>query len=118
MIYELNQKTIEVYLSMEMVDNEEVKVMARQVSQSHRRFDFNFIPVNYIKHLLQEKTIDIWNQRWESTTKGLQTKLFFPSITDRKKAKHFTLDFHTTQVMTNHGVFKSYLNRFNIVDNN
>jgi hypothetical protein len=67
---------------------------------------------------LREKTIDIWNQRWESTTKSLQTKLFFPRITDRKKAKHFTPDFQTTQVMTNHGIFKSYLNQFNIIDNN
>jgi hypothetical protein len=46
----------------------------------------------------------------------MHTKNFFPSIYDRIKAKNFKSNFISTQFISSHGHFKSYLVRFHISD--
>ena len=53
--------------------------------------------------------------QWDSTTKALTTKEFFPNIKDRLNIK-ITLTPNFKAFVTSHGKTKSYLNRFKIID--
>jgi len=57
-----------------------------------------------------------WNKQWIETNKASHTKLFFPTIYNRISAKHFKPNFISTQFISSHGNFKSYLIRFKLSD--
>jgi len=57
-----------------------------------------------------------WQNEWDRTTKGATTKSFFPSIVDRLKLRiNPTPNF--TAIVTGHGNIKTYLHKFNIIEN-
>ena len=68
-----------------------------------------------VKRKIYEYMCEIWENRWLSTQKGTQNKLYFPHINDRLKIKNmFNHDFYLCQALTNHGNNNYYLNRFHL----
>jgi hypothetical protein len=59
---------------------------------------------------LQLRAEDIWQSRWDNTTKGRVTHAFFPAVTTELAALP-KLDFVRTQVLTGHGEFGCHLHR-------
>jgi len=53
---------------------------------------------------------------WDRTTKGATTKSFFPSIVDRMKLTINPIP-NFTAIVTGHGNIKTYLHKFNIIEN-
>ena len=82
---------------------------------SYNAIDYNLMSKSTVKRKLREYMREIWDYRWQSSTKGPQTKLFFPNINYRLKVKSsFVHDFYICQALTNHGNNNSYLKRFNL----
>ena len=76
---------------------------------------YNKFPKSEIEHQEREKSMEKWQQQWDHTTKGLETKEFFPNIKDRLKTK-INLTPNFTAVTTAHGQTRSYLHRFRIIE--
>lgn len=80
--------------------------------------DYDLCPVSFIKRGIRLETLDIWNQRYVEGETGAVTKIFFP---DARMAfstiRKFTPSNLTTQIMTGHGGFSEYLNRFKCKEN-
>jgi len=92
--------------------------LAKQGASSHQAFDYDLIPVSYVKKAIYDQTIQIWNNRWTNAQTGEFTRNYFPTVFHRIKAKKFfTSSFELTQLLTNHGKFNQYLTRFHLKDN-
>jgi ribonuclease HI len=100
------------------VGKEMADSLAKQGAVSHRSIDFELIPMSFIKKYIHNNNIDIWNRRWTSSSTGETTRRYFPTIQSRLIVKHtFKPDFYVTQLLTNHGKFNFYLNRFKLKNN-
>ncbi len=98
--------------------NDVADQLAKQGSSSHQAFDYDLIPVSYVKKAIYNKTMQIWNDRWINAQTGEITRFYFPTVYDRQKAKkYFTTSFELTQFLTNHGKFNQYLTRFHLKNN-
>jgi len=67
------------------------------------------------KRRRREETLDEWQGRWETSTKGRETFAFIPDVRQRKKV-HWETDHYTTQFVSGHGNFKAKLRGFNLVE--
>lgn len=80
--------------------------------------DYDLWPVSYFKRSIRNVSLDVWNQRYNDGATASTTKMFLP---DAKLAygvvRKFTATSVTTQVMTGHGGFSEYLNRFKCKEN-
>ncbi len=56
-------------------------------------------------------TLQKWENEWQSSLKGLITKMFFPNIEMRNKIE-LMHNFKTTQYFTGHRNFNAYLMKF------
>lgn len=65
----------------------------------------------HCKLYLKLKAIGIWQERWESTTKGRITFNFFPDVANRMDGPPLKLTHHKTQILTGHGNFGVHLHR-------
>ena len=74
---------------------------------------FDRIPKNEVVQQLRVQSVAKWQNHWDSTTKGLATKQFFPIIKDRL-ANKIKLTPNFTAIVTAHGKTKAYLRRFNL----
>jgi hypothetical protein len=98
--------------------NELVDVLAKQAAISHKSFDYDLIPISYLKKVINDNALQIWNERWISSEVGGTTRKYFPTVYDRIKCKkYFVSNFYLTQFMTNHGKFAKYLTRFGVENN-
>ena len=74
------------------------------------------VPKSTVHSELKEQSLKQWQNEWDRTTKGATTKSFFPSIVDRLKLRiNPTPNF--TAIVTGHGNIKTYLHKFNIIQN-
>ena len=71
-------------------------------------------PISHGIKILKDEMINKWNERWINSEKGRVTAEFFPTVKARLNCSHIP-DYQTTQFMSNHGFFKSYLKRFRII---
>lgn len=81
--------------------------------------DFNFnshINKKLAYKKLREISMDLWQKRLETSEKGRNNFLFFPSIKDRLKLKHYNPDFRSTQFVSGHGDFNAKLNSFKLTE--
>jgi len=91
------------------------KELSKAGSVAHRSIDYDVIPFSYIRKSLQEKHMNIWNNRWNDSSKGDLTREFFPTVRHRiTEKKHFVPNFELTQIISNHGKFNNYLFRFKL----
>lgn len=57
-------------------------------------------------------TLNIWQKRWqEHKTTGQWTKQLIPELKPWIDCKHKSVDYYLTQILTGHGVFRTYANR-------
>jgi hypothetical protein len=91
----------------------QTKQKAIEAMDSHSRIAYDLISESYIKRLLNKRNTQKWQQIWQTSETGQQTKLFFPTIQSRLKFnKDIIFGDKTTQILTNHGSFNAYLKRF------
>ncbi|XP_063374284.1 uncharacterized protein LOC134661981 [Cydia amplana] len=80
---------------------------------SKRKPDYDQCPVSFVKRSIRTSTLDEWNRRYKSGETASITKLFFPdAVKAYRMTKKFTPTNLKTQLMTGHGGFSEYLNRF------
>jgi len=74
--------------------------------------------VSYIKGIIYEKNLKLWNASWLNTANGATTKKYFPTVFNWQKVKKtFNTNYYVTKFLTNHGSFNAYLYRFTMRDN-
>jgi hypothetical protein len=96
----------------------EAQELANYGSLSHQSMAYDLVPNSYVKKIIRNRNIEIWNERWRNSSTGSQTRQFIPSVEYRFKIKnHFKTDYVLTQFLTGHGKFNAYLNRFHIKSN-
>ncbi|XP_073963046.1 uncharacterized protein [Choristoneura fumiferana] len=99
--------------------NERADQLAKEAAvASKRRPNYDLCPVSHIKRILRKDSLDVWNRRYVEGTTASTTKLFFPNAVEaygvvRKMVPRGII----TQVMTGHGGFSEYLNRFKCKEN-
>jgi hypothetical protein len=63
---------------------------------------YNRVPKSVIQRNLDNTTIETWQRKWDTTTKGRITKDYFPKVAERLHTKiHLTQNF--TTMVTSHG---------------
>jgi hypothetical protein len=77
---------------------------------------FSRIPISSVNHEIQTDSTKRWQKEWQNCTKGLTTKLFFPSVEERLKKK-IRITHNVAAMLTGHGKPRAYLHRFKIMDN-
>jgi hypothetical protein len=55
----------------------------------------------------EEESIEKWENEWQNTTKGEQTKRYFPTVAQRLKQR-IPLTSKLTKMVTGHGILKAY----------
>ena len=58
---------------------------------------------------IKEDTLDAWQARWTSETRGAWTRRLIPNVRVWIERTHGVLDFHLTQLLSGHGSFETYL---------
>lgn len=76
---------------------------------------YDSIPISAVKNKLAAISEDSWRAEWESSTTGLLTKSFFPTVQDRLNTKLW-LTPNLTTLLTGHGRINYYFHRFKIKD--
>jgi len=94
--------------------NERADSLAKEASTIDTAPIYDSIPLSYVKRNLKNKSIQQWEQRWISSTKGAITKQFFPRVIDRLNNTLLNLNYITTQFFSGHGSFNEYLCRFKL----
>lgn len=75
-------------------------------------------PASYLKKDIRSTTVEIWGRRYLGEDTAGVTKLFLPSVAEAyKTVKKLRLTPLLTQVLTGHGGFAAYLNRFKCKEN-
>lgn len=70
-------------------------------------------PVSFVKRRIRNLSVDEWNQRYKSGSTAAVTKMFFPDVEKACQImKSIKVEKVVTQMLTGHGGFSEYLNRF------
>jgi hypothetical protein len=115
--YSAYNKSIDIHLSFvdkHIEQMSQTRALSVEACKAHTSIEYDLVPLNTIKKIINEKNMDEWNKRWAETGKGQQTKLFIKDVRERRKMKYFTTTFYVTQLISNHGKFMAYLARFNL----
>ena len=72
-------------------------------------------PKTEVVHHIKLQSTEKWQLQWNQTTKGAETKQFFPNIKERLK-NNIRLTPNFTAIVTGHGKTRSYLHRFKVID--
>lgn len=97
-----------------MEGNERADQLAKEAAVGSKgRPNYDLCPVSYVKRTIRSGTLEVWNHRYGTGDTASTTKLFFPDAREaygmvRKLKPRGTL----TQILTGHGGFSEYLNRF------
>lgn len=96
--------------------NERADELAKDAAlKTKKRPDYDQCPMSYVKRQIRLRTLEQWNQRYQTSQTGALTRLFLPDATDAYKLVRKIKPTGTlTQVMTGHGGFSEYLNRFKL----
>nr|XP_037869605.1 uncharacterized protein LOC119629076 [Bombyx mori] len=97
-----------------MEGNERADQLAKSSALgSKRRPDYDLYPVSFAKRSIRLATLDEWNRRYRTGETASVTKIFFPdAVTTYRMIRKIKIDGIITQIMTGHGGFSEYLNRF------
>ncbi|XP_063617206.1 uncharacterized protein LOC134790367 [Cydia splendana] len=99
--------------------NERADVLAKEAAlKSKKKPDYELCPVSFIRRKIRMDTIDEWDRRYRAGETAAITKLFFPNATGAYRVvRKIGACKTTTQLMTGHGGFSEYLNRFKCKEN-
>ena len=98
--------------------NERADELAKEAALSLRRKpDYDQCPVSFIKRQIRLESLDEWNRRYVSGETASVTKMFLPdAIAAFRIVQQVRPEGVLTQVLTGHGGFSEYLNRFKCKD--
>ncbi|KAJ8719263.1 hypothetical protein PYW07_016819 [Mythimna separata] len=95
--------------------NERADELAKQAALTKETADYDKVPVSYVRRKIREGTVKKWQARYESSSTGAVTKVFFPDVLAAKRILRDTvLTPAHTQILTGHGGFSAYLHRFHL----
>ncbi|KAJ8704202.1 hypothetical protein PYW07_013496 [Mythimna separata] len=95
--------------------NERADELAKQAALTKETADYDKVPVSYVRRKIREGTVKKWQVRYESSSTGAVTKVFFPDVLAAKRILRDTvLTPAHTQILTGHGGFSAYLHRFHL----
>ena len=60
--------------------------------------------------------VEEWQRRWDRAVEGRTTYAFIPNVRRRLQCKWLAADYWTTQFLTGHGDFASYLHKRSLWD--
>ena len=92
--------------------NERADYLAKIAASYKTTIDYNSIPITRGKQLLKEYYESIWNLIYTKSNDAFHTKKFIPNIPYRLSLSLWP-NHITTQFLTNHGLFNSYLHKMN-----
>nr|XP_049697305.1 uncharacterized protein LOC126054733 [Helicoverpa armigera] len=94
--------------------NERADELAKEAALSSRRKpDYDQCPISYIRRQIRQDSLGEWNRRYVSGETASVTKMFLPdAIAAFRIVKQVRPTGVLTQVLTGHGGFSEYLNRF------
>ena len=93
--------------------NEVADLLAKQGARSAQQPEFNKIPRSSLIRELRTESKEIWQNEWQSTSKGAETKQYFPSVSQRLST-NLPISPNLTSMLTGHGKMKTYFSRFHI----
>lgn len=64
------------------------------------------------KEQTKETMMTKWQERWSYSNKGEWTRMLIPSINEWMEGQHGCIDHYMIQILSGHGCFEQYLNRF------
>src|SRR2546421_12862156 len=97
-----------------MPGNEMADRLAKLASILSIRLHYKKVPLGVFKKFYRMKSEEKWQNRYIRTPQGRITKLFFPDLKTRRQVDDYAITGDTVQVFTGHGIFKSYLYRFEL----
>ncbi|XP_037962433.2 uncharacterized protein LOC119690772 [Plutella xylostella] len=94
--------------------NEAADKLAKEAAKTlKRKPHYEQCPVSFVKRKIRMDSLAEWNRRYKSGTTASITKIFFPDAIDAyRTVRKIEINNVLTQVMTGHGGFSEYLNRF------
>lgn len=97
--------------------NERADELAKEAALTKNTPDYSKVPVSFVRRKIREETIKKWQARYESSSTGSVTKVFFPDVLAAKRTlRDAVLTPVHVQVLTGHGGFSAYLHRFHLKD--
>lgn len=97
--------------------NERADELAKEAAQTVDTADYDKVPVSFVRRKIREETIKKWQARYESSSTGAVTKVFFPDVLEAKRTlRDAVLTPVHVQILTGHGGFSAYLHRFHLKD--
>jgi hypothetical protein len=98
--------------------NEAADQLAKEAAQDegNQNIVFDRIPVTSVNSEINRKGLEQWQQKRNSSEKGAVCRSFFPRL-DQKLKMRIPITHEFTALVTGHGKTKSYLHRFNLIDN-
>ncbi|XP_023228251.1 uncharacterized protein LOC111628656 [Centruroides sculpturatus] len=92
--------------------NERADILAKQAAENtNLSIEYNKLSMKTLKRLIWEETFMKWQNDWNENNSHITYK-FIPNLKQFYNLKWFSPNYNTTQVLTNHGKFASYLTRF------
>lgn len=88
--------------------NERADYLARTIASYNPTISYDAIPVSRGNQILEDYYIKIWNGTYVNSEKAKHTKTLIPSIFHRLDLPLWP-NYSLTQLLTNHGCFRSYL---------
>lgn len=94
--------------------NERADQLAKEAATNlKKRPDYDLCPISFVKRHIRMRTLDEWNRRYRSGQTASITKIFFPdAVAAYRTIRKMEITNIRTQIMTGHGGFSEYLNRF------
>lgn len=97
--------------------NERADELAKEAALTKETADYSKVPVSFVRRKIREGTVKKWQARYESSSTGSVTKVFFPDVLAAKRIlRDAVLTPVHVQVLTGHGGFSAYLHRFHLKD--
>ncbi|XP_047028029.1 uncharacterized protein LOC124636138 [Helicoverpa zea] len=99
--------------------NERADALAKEAAiNSKKKPDYDLCPVSFVKRHARMVTLDEWNHRYNTGQTASITKMFFPdAVAAYRTIRKVGMNAIRTQIMTGHGGFSEYLNRFKCKEN-
>lgn len=65
-----------------------------------------------VRESVRKKSLQVWQRRWNASTKGRWTFRLIPCIDAWVNRRHGEVNFYMSQFLTGHGCFRSYLHKY------